>query len=290
MKARMMDPPREVGLTDESTARGKMPTVDADWLAFGVDARARTWNGDLARELQRLGYGELWANDTSRGSGLDTLADAARTTTRLALAVGVLGLSAHPPAAIAARVAELGLPRERLTVGLGTGNGRSLDAVRAGVAALRAADPRLTVAVAAIGPRMAELGGQIAEVVLLNWMGPRLAAERRRAVQRAAVEAGRPEPRVAAYVRVAIGRGSEERLAGEQDRYLGYGGSYARVISAQVEAGEGRIGIASAEPGGVPAALTDYRDALDTVVVRGLPADDTLDDWLAVARAATLRP
>ena len=259
-------------------------------MAFGITAAARSWNGDLARELEQLGYAELWANNTSRGSGLDTLADAARATTQLALAVGVLGLSAHSPAAIAAGVAELGLPRDRLTVGLGTGNGRSLAAVRDGVAALRAADPRLTVAVAVVGPRMAELGGQIGDVVLLNWMGPRLAHERQQAVQKAAAEAERPAPRVAAYVRVAVGGGAQERLVAEQDRYLGYGGSYASVISRQLQAGEGPIGVASAEPGGVPAALADYRAALDTVVVRGLPAEDTIDGWLAVARAATLRP
>jgi len=144
--------------------------------------------------------------------------------------------------------------------------------------------------VAAVGPRMAELGGQVADVVLLNWMGPRLADERRQAVRSAAAEAGRQAPRVAAYVRVAIGRGAQERLVAEQDRYLGYGGSYAAVISAQLQTGDGPIGVASAEPGGVPAALHDYRTALDTVVVRGLPPEDTIDDWLAVARAATLRP
>jgi hypothetical protein len=36
----------------------------------------------------------------------------------------------------------------------------------------------------------------------------------------------------------------------------------------------------------VAADLAAYRSALDTVVVRGLPAEDTLEAWLAVAEAA----
>jgi hypothetical protein len=36
----------------------------------------------------------------------------------------------------------------------------------------------------------------------------------------------------------------------------------------------------------VSAALAPYRQALDTCVVRGLPAGDDLNDWLAIARAA----
>jgi hypothetical protein len=35
--------------------------------------------------------------------------------------------------------------------------------------------------------------------------------------------------------------------------------------------------------------VADYRSVLDTVVIRGLPAEDTLEAWLDVARAATLR-
>lgn len=39
----------------------------------------------------------------------------------------------------------------------------------------------------------------------------------------------------------------------------------------------------------MPPALDAYRSALDTIVVRGLPAEETPDAWLAIARAATLR-
>ena len=257
-------------------------------LAFGINAAARPWNGELAAAVEALGFGELWANDTSAGSGLDTLADAAAATRRIRLAVGVLGLSEHEPEAIRRRVGELDLPLDRLTLGVGSGSHRSLATVLSGVEALRDLLPGIQIALAAVGPRMAELAADSADVVLLNWIGPRLAAERRQLIQQAAAKVGRPAPRVGAYVRVAVGRGAGERLATEQARYLGYGGSYASVIRAQVDAGESQVGIALAEPGGVPAALADYADALDTVVVRALPAEDTLEGWLTVARAATL--
>jgi alkanesulfonate monooxygenase SsuD/methylene tetrahydromethanopterin reductase-like flavin-dependent oxidoreductase (luciferase family) len=182
-----------------------------------------------------------------------------------------------------------GLPADRLTVGVGSGTGRSLEAVQSGIGALRDLLPGHAIGLAAVGPRMAELGGAVADVVLLNWAGPRLATERRQLVEAGAAAAGRPVPRIGAYVRVAVGRGADERLASEQARYVGYGGSYRRVIDAQVASGESVIGVVAEEPGGVAPALAGYRAMLDTVVIRGLPAEDTLEAWLDVARAATLR-
>ena len=264
-------------------------TVDRHqaWLAFGISAGPRPWLAELGVALEALGYDELWSNDVRGGSGLDTLVAVAEATSRLRLAVGVIALSEASPDAIAQRVAASGLPADRLTVGVGSGSGRSLEAVRNGISALRGLLPGYVIGLAAVGPRMAKLGGTVADAVLLNWAGPRLASERRQVVEAAA--AGRPVPRVAAYVRVAVGRGADERLAIEQARYVGYGGSYRRVIDAQVASGESVIGVVAEEPGGVGPALAGYRSVLDTVVIRGLPAEDTLEAWLDVARAATLR-
>lgn len=266
------------------TVKGHQPS-----LAFGVSAGLRPWLGELGVALVGLGYDELWSNDVRGGSGLDTLAAAAEATNRLRLAVGVIALSEASPDTIAERVARSGLRADRLTVGVGSGTGRSLEAVRNGINALRGLLPGHAIGLAAVGPRMAELGGAVADVVLLNWAGPRMASERRQLVGAGAAAAGRPVPRVAAYVRVAVGRGADERLASEQAQYLRYGGSYRQVIDAQVASGESMIGVVAEEPGGVGPALAGYRSVLDTVVIRGLPADDTLQAWLDVARAATLR-
>jgi alkanesulfonate monooxygenase SsuD/methylene tetrahydromethanopterin reductase-like flavin-dependent oxidoreductase (luciferase family) len=258
-------------------------------LAFGVSAGVRPWLAELGMALVGLGYDELWSNDVPGASGLDTLAAAAEATNRLHLAVGVIALSEASPDTIAERVARSGLRADRLTVGVGSGTGRSLEAVRSGVSALRDLLPGHAIGLAAVGPRMAELGGAVADVVLLNWAGPRLATERRQVVEAGAAAAGRPAPRIAAYVRVAVGRGADERLASEQARYVGYGGSYRRVIDAQVASGESVIGVVAEEPGGVAPAVADCRSVLDTVVIRGLPTEDTLEAWLDIARAATLR-
>jgi alkanesulfonate monooxygenase SsuD/methylene tetrahydromethanopterin reductase-like flavin-dependent oxidoreductase (luciferase family) len=254
-----------------------------------MSAGLRPWLAELGVAVETLGYDELWSNDVRGVSGLDTLAAAAQATHRLRLAVGVIALSEASPDAIAERVAESGLPADRLTVGVGSGTGRSLEAMRSGISALRGLLPGHAIGLAAVGPRMAALGGGVADVVLLNWAGPRLALERRQLVAAGAAVAGRPVPRVAAYVRVAVGRGADQRLASEQARYVGYGGSYRGVIDAQVGSGQSVIGVAAEEPGGVAPALADYRSVLDTVVIRGLPAEDTLEAWLDVARAATLR-
>jgi hypothetical protein len=132
---------------------------------------------------------------------------------------------------------------------------------------------------------MAALGGRLADVVLLNWAGPRLAAERHVEIAGAASALGRAAPRVAGYVRVTVG--GPQRLNTEQTRYRGYGGTYQAVIEDQDARGETPVGIAEDEPDLVPAALDPYRSALDTVVVRALPREDNLEAWLEVARAAS---
>lgn len=263
-------------------------TPDFGRLALGIQAGPRSWLKDLGAALEQMGIEELWANDTRRGSGLRTLAEVAGATTTLRLAVGVIALSDHRPDEIVRQVAELGLAGPRLALGVGSGAWGSLAAVRGAFDELRAAAPGLALVLAAVGPRMARLGGELADGVLLNWAGPRLAAERRALVAEGARAAGRPMPRVAGYVRVAIGPGATARLAREQARYGGLGGSYGRVIRDQEQAGEDRVGIADESGAVVVRALAAYRPAFDTVVVRGLPERDRLEDWLAIARAATL--
>jgi alkanesulfonate monooxygenase SsuD/methylene tetrahydromethanopterin reductase-like flavin-dependent oxidoreductase (luciferase family) len=250
---------------------------------FGITGAPREWLPELGERVEQLGYDQLWANDTRRGSGLATLAAACGPTTDLKLAVGVVGLSERGPQRIAEEARELGLPRHRLILGVGSGRSSSLELVEDGVESLRALLPDVRICVAALGPRMLRLAGRISDVVLLNWALPQRVAASRQQIEAGAAEAGRPSPVVAGYVRVAIGLGAEERLASEVARYAGTGGWYERAIAAQ---GSGLIGVACEDPSEVPAALAPYREALDVCVARGLPAGDDLNDWLAIARAA----
>ena len=248
-------------------------------LAFGITGGARPWLGELASALADLGYDAAWANDTPGHSGIAAVQGLAEAH-GLELGIGVVSVADHPPAAIVASVRASGVARSRLILGVGSGGSRSLGLVRDGVAALRPELPGVRLAVAALGPRMCELAGEIADVVLLNWATPGRIAWARERVAAGAARAERAMPIVAGYVRVAVGRGAASRLAAERNRYARIP-SYARMFEAE----GGAPGIA-AESGRVVAALAPYREALDICVVRGLPAADTLGSWLAVAEAA----
>lgn len=262
-------------------------SFDAARNGFGITGAARPWLPELGMAVAELGYDQLWANDTHRGSGLATLAAAGRDAPGLQLGVGVVGLSERAPRQIAGEVRELELSVDRLILGVGSGRSSSLQLVEDGVAELRRLIPGVRVCVAALGPQMLRLAGRVGDVVLLNWANPQRVEASRERIALGAEEAGRPSPRVAGYVRVAVGTGAEERLADEVERYARTGGWYERAIAAQ---GAGLIGVACEVAQEVSAALAPYREALDTCVVRGLPAGDDLNDWLAIARAAAPAP
>jgi alkanesulfonate monooxygenase SsuD/methylene tetrahydromethanopterin reductase-like flavin-dependent oxidoreductase (luciferase family) len=254
---------------------------------FGITGAPREWLPELGAAIEQLGYDQLWANDTRRGSGLATLAAAAERTSHLELGVGVVGLTERGPHRIADELQQLVLPMHRLILGVGSGSSSSLRLVEEGVASLRELLPDVRICVAALGPKMLRLAGRCADVVLLNWALPHRVAASRQLIEAGALEVERTVPVVAGYVRVAVGLGAEERLASEVERYARNGGWYERAIAAQ---GNGLIGVACEDPHEVPAALAPYREALDTCVVRGLPAGDDLNDWLKVADAAAPRP
>jgi len=242
----------------------------------------------LGQRLEALGYDELWANDGRLGSGLATLAAASGGTSRIDLCVGVVPLSERTPAAIASEVASLGIAHDRLILGVGTGSSSSLALVRDAVVDLRERLPDVRLAIAALGPRMCRLGGEIADTVLLNWANPERIAWARTLVDEGARTAERPAPRVAGYVRVAIGPDAGARLTAEADRYRGRPRPYTRLFDAQQVDDRGIPGIVATDPREVPDLLEPYRATLDSCVVRALPADPSMEGWLAVAEAATL--
>lgn len=253
--------------------------------AFGITAGRRPGAARLGRELERLGYDELWSNDTRRVDGIAALAEAASDTHRLRLAVGVIALSEQSPERVAERVRAAGIEPERLVVGVGSGASASLALVRDATAELRRLLPGHRIGVAAVGPRMAHLAGKVADAVVANWALPARLRFVRERVAEGAEAADRPAPRLVAYVRTAIGPGAEERLAAEMARYARVGAHYARAFAAQPEVLVG-VAVPSGNPSEVGSALAPYRDVADTLVVRGLPDGDSVDDWLAVAAAA----
>lgn len=239
----------------------------------------------LASEAEDLGYDSIWSNDNPAGDGLAQLSAWARDSAHIHLGVGVLALDRHRPEAIAARVSDLRLPLDRLLIGLGAGFTSSpLRIVREGVAALRQNLPGARIAVAAMGPRMCRLAGEVGDAVLLNWMTPERAAWARPLVAEGATQAGKQpgEVGVFGYVRSALGPGAGDRLAREVSMYLQVS-HYSRHFE-QMGAAPTSVGIVADDPSVVAAEVKRYT-AMDEPVVRVLSHRAT-GDILAVARAA----
>ena len=253
-------------------------------VAAGLDEEIAR---ELARRCESLGYGALWSNDHPMASGLETVAVFADAAQALDVGVAVLALDRHEPAAVAARISGLGVPPERLWLGIGAGfTKRPLSVVREGLAAMRQTLPEGTrVVVAAMGPKMCALAGAEADGVFLNWMTPAKAAWARERVHEGAREAGRAEPPpIFGYVRVAVGPDAPERLLKEESFYRGMHQGYIRHFEA-LEAPPGSVGIAALDAAEVGPLIAEYEGPIDHVVVRALAHAD-VEPLVAVAAAA----
>jgi alkanesulfonate monooxygenase SsuD/methylene tetrahydromethanopterin reductase-like flavin-dependent oxidoreductase (luciferase family) len=239
-----------------------------------------------AREAEAAGYDSFWVNHPGPIDGLASLAVAAGVTTRISLGVGVVPLHTHGPDRIVADIRAHGLPVDRLLLGVGSPNPGSLGRVRAGIAALRA-QLRARLVVAALGPRMCRLAGEVADGVLFNWLTPEHARTSADWIRDGAAAAGRPTPRLLAYVRVALGATGTARLEEEGRRYVAipaYAAHFARMGVPPVT-----TGVAAVTPAAVAEALARWEGAMDDVVVRAITERDTVDETLAVLRAARPR-
>jgi alkanesulfonate monooxygenase SsuD/methylene tetrahydromethanopterin reductase-like flavin-dependent oxidoreductase (luciferase family) len=236
-----------------------------------------------AREAETLGYHSFWVNHPGSTDGLAALALAARETRRIDLGVGVIPLHTRGPESIAEGVRGQALPLDRLLLGVGSPNPASLRRVREGVAALRS-QLHTRLVVAALGPRMCQLAGEVADGVLFNWLTPEYARRAADWVREGARAAGRPVPTLYAYVRVALGAEAHDRLQDEGKRYAGvpaYAAHFERMGIKPVE-----TAIAAQNAQGIATALRAWEGAIDHVVLRAITAKDTVEENLALVRAA----
>src|SRR5207245_10060194 len=161
-----------------------------------------------------------WVNHPGSTDGLAALAHAARETRRLELGIGVIPLHTRGPESIVQGVTANTLPLDRLLLGVGSPNPEALKRVRSGIAELRSKlSTRLVVA--ALGPQMCRLAGEVADGVLFNWLTPEYARRSAALVREGAAAARRPPPTVYAYVRLALGPAAAARLTDEGNRYAG---------------------------------------------------------------------
>lgn len=237
----------------------------------------------VAAEAEALGYGSFWVNHPGSMDGLGALANAARETRTIELGIGVIPLHTRGPASIAEGVRAHALPLNRLLLGVGSPNPQSLARVRDGVAALRK-DLSTRIIVAALGPKMCRLAGEVSDGVLLNWLTPEHARASADLVREGATAAKRPVPRIYAYVRLAIGDAGRARLAEEGDRYgaiPAYAANFERMGVKPVE-----TAIATDTPAQVSEAIAQWRGVVDDVVFRAITGRDTVDENLVLLRAA----
>ena len=237
-----------------------------------------------AREAEATGYRSFWVNHPGSTDGLAALAVGARASAAIDLGIGVIPLHTRPPQSIADGVGAQALPAARLLLGVGSPNPKSLERVRDGVAALRAALPGTRMVVAALGPKMCHLAGEVADGVLFNWLTPEWARKSAAWVREGAAAARRQPPTLYAYVRVALGVAAGATLAEEGRRSGGIPAYAAHFQRMGVKPVETAIAATSAE--GIKRALAAWDGAVDEVVLRAITAKDTVEDHLTLVRAA----
>jgi alkanesulfonate monooxygenase SsuD/methylene tetrahydromethanopterin reductase-like flavin-dependent oxidoreductase (luciferase family) len=236
-----------------------------------------------AQEAESLGYSSFWVNHPGATDGLAALALAAGQTRRIELGVGVIPLHTRGPASIVQGVRANALPAPRLLLGVGSPNPGALKRVREGVAELRS-QLSLRIVVAALGPQMCRLAGEIADGVLFNWLTPEYARRSAELVRAGAAAAHRPSPKLYAYVRLALGPHAGDRLAEEGARYAAipaYGAHFARMGVKPAQ-----TAIAAQHPEDIQRALAAWPRAVDEVVLRAITGQDTADEHLTLIRAA----
>ena len=236
-----------------------------------------------AREAEARGFASFWVNHPGPVDGLGALAQAGEETQRIDLGVGVIPLHTRGPEDIVAGVRQHRLAPTRLLLGIGSPNPQALRRVREGVAAIRKGI-QTRIIVAALGPKMCHLAGEVADGVLFNWLTPEYARRSAELVRAGAAAAKRPVPRLYAYVRVALGPAASERLADEGGRYDAIPAYHDHFVRMGVKPVDTAIAATSAE--GIKRALAAWDGAVDEVVLRAITAKDTVEDHLTLVRAA----
>lgn len=229
----------------------------------------------LAIDVERAGYSSFWVNDMPQADGLATLAEAAAVTSTLVLGVGVIPLDRRPAETIASDVAALGLPLDRLLLGVGGGGSHAaLARVRSGAAALTDL-VGARVVVGALGPKMSALAGEVADGVLLNWMTPAYAAEAGHDVAAAAARSGRAGPLLMSYVRCGFLPAAERRLREELQRYdgLAYFADHERRMGVSAYASS----VLRDDADALQRSIVAYESVLDETIVRAITPDDRYD-------------
>jgi 5,10-methylenetetrahydromethanopterin reductase len=291
----------------------------------------------VVETAEETGYEVALVPEIRGREALATLAGFAAVTSRIRLGPGVLPITSRAPtlaAMGAATVHEASGGRFVLGVGAGQRRSGAVELVREYVRQVRAAlrgevvsskgpfpvkgfriglDPGpepVPVWLAALGPRMVGLAGEIGDGVLLNWCTPERVAKAREELARGAERSGRDpaEVTVAVYVRACLGHEEGHALealapaAAEYARFPNYARQFAMIGLGEharaAASGDARGGEALARVlcvWGVRSEalsrLAEWRDAgADLVVVYPVPVLEPLSSIMGTVLAAAPSP
>jgi probable F420-dependent oxidoreductase len=249
---------------------------------------------DLAGLAEARGYESIWVPEGSGKDAFSQLTAYALSTQRVQLGTGIATIYTRTPSLLAmtagtldhvsGRRAILGLGighKEGIEQGHGVAFGKPLRRMREYVATIRAIlrgenipqgsevpvnrfrleftpeRPTLPIYIAALGPRMCQLAGEIADGVLMNWATTSYVKEAIANVRLGAQRAGRmpADVEIACYIRAAVGpdeRAVRQALARETVRYIAL--DFYRQMFIQSGFAEDTEAVMKALPQGVDAA------------------------------------
>ncbi|MER7796877.1 LLM class flavin-dependent oxidoreductase [Microbacterium sp. NPDC096154] len=253
--------------------------LDTHRVAIGIAAAAGARVAErIAPLIEEADLGALWVNETPGHNALEVAAAAARATSRMRVATGVIPVDRRSTGELLGDIDRLALPPDRLTLGIGSGAARTgvLELMNEAIAELRAAFAG-EITLGALGPRMRRLAAERADGVVLNWLTPDAATAQASEHHEAAAHG-----RVTLYVRTAGEEGAVARLEDEAERY-----GRIRSYAANFE----RLGFGPLDtvilPGTARERVRAYLGAVDEVVLRAVVPGDDIDDYVRFVERVT---
>lgn len=234
--------------------------------------------GTLADTAEKLGYATVWTDDRAESDGLATAAAMLQATTSIRIGVGPVAYDRRTVKETVRALAGRSLDLSRLVIVAGPGASSPPPpsspssgpaAAESGVARClselrRHLGGETRLGVAAADDALCRLGGQIADLVVLEWVRPDQILRARALVDDGRASAGRADsPEVVAYVSTTFGEGAMGRLSAAHAARTSLAPERAAA-----ELGAGAPGVAATVPAWARALLRPYDAVLDEVAVK----------------------
>lgn len=258
--------------------------------AFSIDPDQGLSGGDELRLVQlaaELGYESAWTPSRADDAAFNRCLSWHKAS-GLPVGISAVPASGQPArfyADHARRLWDLTGGRFTLVVGSG-GMSRAAESMRAYMLDIRNQLPaELPLYLAALGPLMIRLGGQVADGVAINWCTAEQAAWSRTELAGAASAAGRSVPRLIEYIRTAVdpdGQAARQTVGQAALRYalgpaayrrhferMGFGDELKRVHSSNMSGPNSLSTIGAAGvPGQARPQFERLGEVLDLPIVR----------------------